>query len=143
IAVTGGSATSGTITGVLVGNVTVTASSAALTTAATSFNVVPGQIGRASCRERVTTAVASGSTRTFTARIRDAAGNTVSGYGSSSTSWSIVGCSSVVWLPDPKAVVGGKATRATITGVLVGNVTVTASSAALTTASTSFNVVPG
>ena len=88
--------------------------------------------------------LASGSTRTFTARIRDAAGNTVTGYVGTMTFTQNAGPGTTTGLPSgPITVVNGLATSGAITGVLVGNVTVRASSAALATADTSFTVVPG
>ncbi len=143
IPVASGTATSATITAVLVGNVTVTASSGGLSTAATSFNIVPGAPTAVEYVSPSTADLASGSTRTFTARIRDAAGNTVTGYVGSITFSQTAGPGTTTGLPSTIPVASGTATSATITAVLVGNVTVTASSGGLSTAATSFNIVPG
>src|SRR2546428_10003477 len=85
VAVSSGTATSGSITAVLVGNVTVRASSGLLATDDTSFDVVPGDPTKVEYVSPSTANLASGSSRTFTARIRDAAGNTVTGYAGSIT----------------------------------------------------------
>src|SRR5207244_13113771 len=53
------------------------------------------------------------------------------------------GSGTVTGLPDTETVVSGQATSASITGVLVGGVTVKAASSGLTYDTTSFQVVPG
>jgi hypothetical protein len=141
--VVNGTATSGSITAVLVGNVTVRASSAALATDDTSFTVVPGAPSAVVYVSPNTADLASGSGRAFTARIRDAAGNTVTGYSGSITFAKQAGPGTVTGLPDTQPVVNGTATSGSITAVLVGNVTVRASSAALATDDTSFTAVHG
>src|SRR5207245_2242910 len=108
---------------VLAGNVTVRASSGVLTVADTSFAATPGPATSVEYASPNTSNLRSGGTRTFTARIRDAAGNTVTGY---------VGNIGFSYQAGP----------GTMTAVLLGNVTVRASSAALTTADVSFLVVP-
>jgi hypothetical protein len=141
--VSGGTATSGTITGVLVGNVTVRAKRAALTTADTSFTVTTGPAAAVVYVSPDTSNLGSGSTRTFTAKVVDAAGNTVTGYVGDITFAAQAGPGTVTGLPSgPITVVGGTATSGTLTGALIGNVTVRASSGGLTTADTSFTVTP-
>src|SRR5205823_5756552 len=134
----GGVATE-TVTGVLAGSITLKATAPLVPAGTTvTFTVVPGPATAVEYVSPNTTNLASGSTRTFPARIRDAAGNTVTGYSGSITFSQTAGPGTVTGLPDTETVVAGQATSGTITGVLVGNVTVTASSAALTTAATSF-----
>jgi hypothetical protein len=114
-----------------------------LATDDTSFTVVPGAPSAVVYVSPSTADLASGSGRSFTARIRDAAGNTVTGYSGSITFAKQAGPGTVTGLPDTQPVVNGTATSGSITGVLVGNVTVRASSAALATDDTSFTVVHG
>src|SRR5207245_1756188 len=141
--VVSGQATSASITGVLVGGVTVKAASSGLTYDTTSFQMVQGSATKAEAVSLTTSDLASGSSRTFTARIRDAAGNTVTGYSGSLTFPTRRSSDLVTGLPDTETVVSGQATSASITGVLVGGVTVKAASSGLTYDTTSFQVVPG
>src|SRR5207249_1467183 len=130
------------LTGAVAGNVTVRASSGSLATADTSFTVTSGDAAAVAFVSPNTTDLQSGSTRTFTARIRDAAGNTVTGYSGSISFASPAGPGTVTGLPSIVAVTSGTATSGTITAVNVGDVTVRASSGSLATADTSFTVTP-
>src|SRR5438128_6710548 len=95
-----GVGSSALITGVLVGGVTVKAASSGLTYDTTSFQVVPGPATKVEYVSPNTSDLASGSSRTFTARIRDAAGNTVTGYSGSITFSQSGGSGTVTGLPD-------------------------------------------
>src|SRR5439155_1102555 len=128
VTVVNGQASTGNLTGAVAGNVTVRASSGSLATADTSFNVTSGAAAAVAFVSPNTTDLQSGSTRTFTARIRDAAGNTVTGYSGSISFASPAGPGTVTGLPSIVAVTSGTATSGTITAVNVGNVTVRASS---------------
>src|SRR5206468_2462680 len=131
-----------TVTGQTAGSITITASATGLASGTTTFTVTPGDPSAVEYVNPDTSNLQSGSTRTFTARIRDAAGNTVTGYvGNIGFSYQ-AGPGTVTGLPSTVVVASGTATSGTITAVLLGNVTVRASSAALTTADVSFLVVP-
>src|SRR5207244_536777 len=141
--VVSGQATSASITGVLVGGVTVKAASSGLTYDSRGGQVLPGPATTVEYVSPNTSDLASASSRTFTARIPAAAGNTVTGYSGSVTFSQSGGSGTVTGLPDTETVVSGQATSASITGVLVGGVTVKAASSGLTYDTTSFQVVPG
>src|SRR5438552_7329793 len=142
VTVVNGQASTGNLTGAVAGNVTVRASSGSLATADTSFNVTSGAAAAVAFVSPITTELQSGSTRTFTARIRDAAGNPVTGYAGSITFSYQASPGTVTGLPQTVTVVNGQATSGTITAVNVGNVTVRASSGSLATGDTSFTVTP-
>src|SRR5207244_1653297 len=141
--VTSGQASALPISGVLVGGVTVKAASSGLTYDTTSFQVVPGPATKVEYVSPNTSDLASGRDRKSAAHGRDAAGNTVTGYSGSITFSQSGGSGTVTGLPDTETVVSGQATSASITGVLVGGVTVKAASSGLTYDTTSFQVVPG
>lgn len=84
--------------------------------------------------------LAAGFARTFSARIRDAAGMTVTDYVGSIIFTKTSGAGTVTGLPQTVVVTNGVATSALITGVGTGSVTIAASSAPLTSASISFTV---
>src|SRR5207244_6235340 len=113
--VTSGQASALPISGVLVGGVTVKAASSGLTYDTTSFQVVPGPATKVEYVSPNTSDLASGSSRTFTARIRDAAGNTVTSHPNSSTFSQSCGSGTVTGLPDTETVVTGQSTSASIT----------------------------
>src|SRR5207244_3376618 len=113
------------------------------TSDATSFTVVPGAATAVEYVSPSTADLISGSTRTFTARIRDAGGNSVTGYSGNISFAKTAGPGTVSGLPSVVAVSSGQATSGSISAIFVGNVTVTASSGALTSDATSFTVVPG
>src|SRR3989454_12800297 len=82
--VVSGQATSASITGVLVGGVTVKAASSGLTYDTTSFQVVPGAPAQVTLAGS-TVDLAFSTPRPYTATVKDAAGNTVTGYSGSVT----------------------------------------------------------
>jgi hypothetical protein len=130
-----------TVTGVLAGSVTVKASATGLTSAATTFTIVPGPPKKL-VYTSATTSVASGGAKTLTVKVADAAGNRVPSPNYSVTFSKSAGAGTVTGLPATVTSSSGLASR-TVTGVLAGSVTVTASATGLTSAGTAFTVVPG
>jgi adhesin/invasin len=127
-----------TITGTAAGPVTVTASSSGLASASASFSVVAGT-ATAMRFTSASNALASGSVRTLTIELRDPAGNLAAAI-SPVTFTKTSGAGTVSGLGS-KASTAGVAS-ATIVGQLAGPITITASSGALS-AATTFSVVPG
>src|SRR5205807_1626507 len=110
-------------------------------TGTAKLTVNPGDASAVVFVPATTSAMVSGSKRTFTARIQDTYGNTITGYTGTVTFTQSAGPGSVNGLPaGPVSVSGGDGTTGMLTANLVGNVTIRAQSGALTT-STSFPVV--
>src|ERR671924_1949829 len=86
--------------------------------------------------------LASGSARTLTAEIRDAAGNKVSSPNRSVTFAKSSGIGTVTNLPATVTSSAGVASRS-VTAVKAGGITISASSSGLTSAATTFTIVPG
>ena len=132
-----------TITGQLVGAVTMEATSAGLSAGSLgAFSVVHG--AAASIDLTGSTAdLTSGTTRVLTATIRDAAGNTVTSDNSTVVAFAKASGAGTVSGTGNATAANGVATK-TITGQLVGAVTMEASAAGLTTGTlAAFTVVHG
>jgi adhesin/invasin len=126
------------VTGTGAGPVTITASTAGLPSASSSFSVVAG--GATTIRfTNSAGSLASGSARILTVELRDASGN-LTAAASPVTFTKTSGSGTVSGL-GAKTSTGGVAS-VTVVGRLAGPVTITASSDALT-AVTTFSVVPG
>ena len=128
-------------TGQLVGSLTVTASSGALATDTSTFTVTVGPAANVVFTSG-TSSVASGSTKTLTAEIRDAAGNLETGDNTTSVTFAKTAGTGTVTGLGSATVASGVAT-VTVTGQLASALTVTASSGALATDTSSFSVTPG
>ena len=132
-----------TITGVLVGSVTMEATASGLTTGTLgAFTVVHGpatQIALAGSTADLT----SGATRVLTATIQDAAGNTVTSDSSTSVTFTKASGAGTVTGTGAATASSGVATK-TVTGQLAGSVTMEATASGLTTGSLgAFTVVHG
>jgi hypothetical protein len=130
-----------TVTGVLAGTVTITAHSGSLTDDTTTFTIVPGAAAKLTITSP-TADLTSGSTRDITAAVEDAAGNVVASDSSTSVTVSQSSGAGTISGTGSATASSGIATD-TVTGVLVGNVTLTAHSGSLTDDTTTFTVVPG
>ena len=132
-----------TITGQLVGSVTMEATSAGLTTGTLgAFTVVHGAAADIVLTGS-TTNLTSGATRVLTATIQDAAGNTVTSDNTTVVAFAKASGTGTVTGTGNATAVAGVATK-TITGALVGSVTMEATSAGLTTGTLgAFTVVHG
>ena len=132
-----------TITGVLAGPVTMEATAAGLTTGTlASFDVVHGAAADIVLTGS-TADLASGATRVLTATIEDAAGNTVTSDNSTVIAFAQASGAGTVSGTGNATASAGVATK-TITGALVGSVTMEATAAGLTTGTLgAFDVVPG
>lgn len=138
----GAGITSRSATGVLAGSVSIQASASGLTSATTTFDVVPGAAAKLVFSSS-TAALASGDARDVTAQIRDAAGNLVPSDGGHSISFTrSSGTGSVTGLPGSAPSSSGSAS-VSVTGMTAGSVTIKAYSSGLAPATTTFKVVPG
>src|SRR5205807_1153052 len=138
--VSGGVATQ-SVTGALAGSITITAGASTLTSDSTTFRIVPGAAGPVA-RTTWNVDLAAGSPRTLTVEIRDSAGNLVTGDNLTVVTFAKTsGSGSVTGLGTATAS-GGVATHS-ITGALAGTITITASTASLTSDSTTFRIEPG
>ena len=124
----------------LSGSVTVTASATGLTSSSLAFNVVPGAATKLALTD--SGQLSSGGTRTLTATVQDAAGNTVTGDSSSVTFARSAGPGTATGLPAPASAVAGVATL-NVTNQAAGSITVTATDGALSSASTGWTIAPG
>src|SRR5205814_6713281 len=116
-----------TVTGHTAGALTVTASRAGLTSDTSSFSVTIGPADHLTYTS-TSSSVASGSTKTLTAEIRDANGNLETGDNTTVVAFAkTAGAGTVSGLGTATAT-GGVASR-TVTGQTVGSLTVTASQA--------------
>ena len=114
-----------TITGALVGSVTMEATSAGLTTGTLgAFTVVHGAAADI-VLTGATTNLLSGATRVLTATIKDAAGNTVTSDNTTVVAFAKASGAGTVTGTGNDTAVAGVATK-TITGQLVGSVTMEA-----------------
>ena len=138
----GGVATK-TITGQLVGSVTMEATSGGLTTGTLgAFTVVHGPAADIVLTGS-TVDLTSGATRVLTATIKDAAGNTVTSDNSTVVAFAMASGAGAVSGTGNATAAGGVATK-TVTGLLAGSVTMEATSAGLTTGTLgAFTVVHG
>lgn len=127
-----------TVTGVLAGSVTITGTTADAGTDTVMFPVVAGTPANLGLTG-LTTNLGSGSTRQLTATVTDAAGNGISG---DLVTLMPSGAGTVTGLTDPITNSSGVATD-TVTGALVGTVTITATDGNSLTDNLSFNVIPG
>ena len=132
-----------TITGVLVGPVTMEATAAGLTTGTLgAFTVVHGAAAQIAL-SGATTNLTSGATRVLTATLQDAAGNTVTADSSTVVTFGKQSGAGTVTGAGTATAASGVATK-TITGQLVGPVVMEATAAGLTTGTLgSFTVVHG
>src|SRR5205814_2340409 len=133
-----GGVASVTVTGQTVGAVTVTASKTGLTSDTSSFSVTVGPADHLTYTSN-TSSVASGSTKTLTAEVRDANGNLETGDSSTVVGFAkTAGAGSATGLGNATA--SGGVASLTLTGHTVGSLTVTASKAGLTSDTSSFYV---
>ena len=132
-----------TITGVLVGSVTMEATATGLTTGTLgAFTVVHGAAAQIALTGS-TADLTSGATRVLTATIQDAAGNTVTSDNSTVVAFAKASGAGTVSGTGNATASNGVATK-TITGALVGSVTMEATAAGLTTGTLgAFTVVHG
>ena len=136
----GGSCTVASCGSATVGTYTVTGTNGGATGTATLM-VTPGAAAVIAL-SGATTDLTSGATRTLTATIQDAHGNTVTGDNTTVVTFAqTAGSGSVSGLGAATAS-GGVATK-TATGNVAGAVTITASASTLTSNTRTFNVVPG
>ncbi len=124
------------------GAITIQATASGLSSDSTSFTIVPGAADHLTVTS-ATSSLASGSARTLTAEVRDAAGNLV---GSDNTT--SVTLRQERPAPAPSAGLGAATASAVsprrpVTGDLAGPITITASAGGLTADTTSFTIVPG
>ena len=131
-----------TLTGALVGSVTMEATSAGLTTGSLgAFTVVHGAASQISLSGS-TANLTSGATRVLTATVQDAAGNTVTSDNSTVVTFAKAsGAGTVTGLGTDTAVAG--VASKTVTGAVVGAIVVDADSGALTAGTLGFTVVHG
>ncbi len=130
-----------TVTGTLAGPITIGASAATLASGSTTFAIVPGAADRVTVTSG-TGSLSSGTPRTLTAEVRDAAGNVLTGDGSTSVSFAQTNGSGTVTGLGAATASSGVASK-TVTGHTVGAVTIQATAAGLTADATSFTIVPG
>ena len=120
-----------TITGALVGSVTMEATAAGLTTGTLgAFTVVHGAAAQIALTG-ATTNLTSGATRVLTATIKDAAGNTVTSDNTTVVTFAKASGAGTVTGTGNDTAIAGVATK-TITGVLAGAVTMEATAGGLT-----------
>ena len=127
-----------TVTGVLAGSVTISGTTTGTPGDSATFPVVAGTPVHLSLTG-LTTNLGSGSTRQLTATVTDAAGNGISG---DLVTLVPSGAGTVTGLTDPITNSSGVATD-TVTGALVGTVTITATDSNSLTDNLSFTVIPG
>ena len=131
-----------TITGQLVGSVTMEATAAGLTTGTLgAFTVVHGAATQIALTGG-TGNLASGGNRVLTATIQDAAGNTVTNDNSSVVTFAKQSGAGTVSGTGNDTAVAGVASK-TVTGVLAGGITLEATSGALTEGTLGFTIVHG
>src|SRR5687767_5443924 len=132
-----------TITGQLIGSVTMEATSAGLTTGTLgAFTIVHGAATQIALIGS-TANLASGGTRLLTATIQDGAGNTVTSDNSTVVAFAKASGAGTVTGTGNDTAVAGVATK-TVTGQLAGSLTMEATSADLTTSTLgAFTVVHG
>ena len=130
-----------TITGALVGSVTMEATAAGLTTGTLgAFTVVHGAATQIALTHSGSTA--SGANHTLTATIQDAAGNTVTGDSSSVITFSKTGGTGTVTGLANTTAVNGVATRVVVNAAS-GQIDLDAQRAGLATGTTSYVITPG
>ena len=130
-----------TVSGVLAGPVTITASAPLLTSDAITFAVVPGPGDHLTFTSSAANLTAGGA-RTVTAEVRDAAGNLVTGDSSTSVTFAKTGgAGTVTGLGSATASSG--VTSKSVTAQLAGPITIQATAAGLASDSTTFTIVPG
>ena len=129
------------VTAVLAGSITVTASAGGLTSGTTTFTIDPGAADHLTFTSS-TANLASGSARTLTAEVRDAANNVRTSDNSTSVTFAkTAGVGTVTGLGAATAA-SGVASKA-VTGSVVGSITITASATGLTSGTTTFTIVAG
>lgn len=138
VSASGGVATK-QVTGVQAGTITIQASSSGIAAATISFQVIPGAADHLMLTGS-TANLAAGSTRTLTAEIEDAFGNTVDS--TASVTFAKTGGNGALLGLGSSSASGGIASRQ-VTGDKWGAVTIRASSGGVTSASITFRVVPG
>ncbi len=130
------------VTGQIAGTITIDATAAGLGGDATTFDVVPATSPTQVVITSSTADLASGSTRTLTAEVRDSAGNLVSGDNGRSISFAKTGGAGTVTGLGTAATANGIA-QLNVAGAVAGAVTIDASAASLASGSSTFAVVPG
>src|SRR5262249_19382831 len=130
-----------TVTGQTAGAVTITASKSGLTSDTSSFSITVGPADHLTFTSD-TSSVTSGSTKTLTAEVRDAAGNLETGDSSTVVSFAKTAGSGTVAGLGTATASGGVATL-TVTGQTAGSLTVTASKSGLTSDTSTFTVDVG
>ncbi len=129
------------VTGQTAGSITVTASAAGLTAGTTTFTVVPGAADHLTITSS-TANLGSGGARTLTAEVRDAADNVLTGDNSTSVTFAKTAGVGTVTGTGAATAASGIASKS-VTAVLAGSITVTASAAGLTSGTTTFTIDPG
>lgn len=130
------------VTGGQIGSLDIEATAGVLTSDPLTFTVVVGAATQITLSGSIAS-VASGATRVLTATIKDAAGNTVTTDGSTIVSFDQTAGSGTVTGEGTDMASGGTASK-TLTGLLIGSVTVTATASGLSASNTvTFTVVPG
>lgn len=129
------------IVGAVAGSITIRATASGLTSATTSFTVVPGAAKKLVFSSS-TANLTSGSPRTLIARIEDAAGNVVSSSSHSVLFKKMSGAGTVTGLPATVTSASGIASKS-VTGAASGSITIRATSSGLVAATTTFTIVAG
>ena len=130
-----------TVTGAVAGSVTITATATGLSSDSTTFSVTPGAASKLVFTSS-TAGVTSGSNKTLTVEIHDAADNLVSSDNSTVVAFAkSAGPGSVTGLGNATA--SGGIAQKTVTGAVAGSVTITATATGLSSDSTTFSVTPG
>ncbi len=129
------------VTAVLAGSITITASAAGLTSGTTTFTIDPGAADHLTFTS-ATTNLTSGSARTLTAEVRDAAQNVLTADNSTSVTFAKTAGTGTVTGLGAATASAGVASKA-VTGAVAGSITITATSGVLTASTSIFTVVVG
>ncbi len=139
---TSGGTASDSVTAHTAGSITIKATSQGLTSATTTFTIVPGPADHLSFIGNSSNALTSGDSRTLTVDVRDANENLVTDNGRTVSFAKQSGAGTVSGLPGTDTTSGGNASKS-VTGLAAGSITIEATASGLTTGTVTFTINAG